>query len=96
MLQLKTIYILQGLILLSMISVAVYGTFISFRQCESCKMYSENAEHGVLGLYYPDKNYYCVWMQDQTEEQIKDVEKHEYCHWLIDQDSIHHFCKGYI
>ena len=51
------------------------------------------SERGVEGIYNANTDTYCVNMKGNTEQKIEDIEKHEYAHWLIDQDNIGHFCK---
>ena len=89
----KIWYISTWIILILELILNTFAYIEYNKGCETCKMYSENAENGVLGIYYPSKDYYCVWMKDRTEAEINETEKHEYCHWLIDVDNIQHFCK---
>ena len=55
---------------------------------KSLKTYS-----GANGLYYPTEEFYCVWVEGRTTEEIKSTEDHEICHALIDKD-YEHFCRG--
>ena len=54
---------------------------------------SMNITVKTMGLYFPKADIYCVDMNGRTEAQIDKTEKHEYCHWLIDQDTENHFCE---
>lgn len=44
------------------------------------------------GLYWVGQNYYCVWAEGRSLNQIQEVEYHEHCHYLVDND-YEHFCK---
>lgn len=59
-----------------------------------CKMYGEQATPYIDGLYFPDEDYYCVWVAGNNISRINDTEYHEACHALIDND-YYHFCEEY-
>jgi hypothetical protein len=62
-----------------------------------------NCQTGMMDLYinqskflhgyYLENNYYCVWVANQTPEQIADTETHEKCHHMVWMDH-QHFCNG--
>ena len=52
--------------------------------------YYENSN--VNGLYFPNDDYYVVWTKDRTINETEATDKHEYCHYLIDND-YKHFCE---
>lgn len=43
------------------------------------------------GVYYHDQ-YYCVWTEGQSVEEIGRTDCHEVCHALIGQGGWQHFC----
>lgn len=47
----------------------------------------------ATGLYWHGTDYYCVWANERTLEQQEQTDRHEYCHYLIDND-YDHFCEG--
>ena len=53
-----------------------------------------NTSFGVEGLYFPSREYYCVWTKGRTPKEISSTEEHEKCHVLIDKD-YYHFCEEY-
>lgn len=63
-------------------------------KCESCMLYNLNVTQGLGGIYYPSKDFYCVWKTGRTEDEINQTDYHEYCHYLIDIDKKNHFCKN--
>lgn len=44
----------------------------------------------INGMYYLGENYYCIDARRNVTEQ-EATERHEYCHYLIDND-YSHFC----
>lgn len=50
-----------------------------------------DAELGINGLYFYKDQYYCVNINNRTEEEIRKTELHEIYHHLINLDS-EHFC----
>lgn len=55
---------------------------------------SFDLENSVLqGVYFPSKDYYCVWSADRLFVDVEKTDRHEYCHFLVDQD-FSHFCGG--
>ena len=67
------------------------------RYDERCKMrYRQNHTYyrssNVNGLYYIGEDYYVVWMKNRTLEEQERTDRHEYCHYLIDNDRVH-FCE---
>jgi len=52
----------------------------------------EKPEQTFNGLYWPDDDYYCVWARNQTIEQQESTDRHEYCHFLVDNE-YEHFCE---
>ena len=47
----------------------------------------------AAGLYWNNLDFYCVWAKDKTLNQIEKTDRHEYCHYLVDND-YEHFCMG--
>lgn len=87
-----------------LILVFVNVAFISFAfnylsyDCESCVLYNTEVKHGLNGIavqvgdgYNVTGEYYCVWTQERTYQEINDTEVHEKCHILIWRD-YEHFC----
>lgn len=65
---------------------------------ETCEIYNGYEKRNILepradGLYWNGKDYYCVWAKDRTLEQQELADRHEYAHYLIDND-YNHFCEG--
>jgi hypothetical protein len=63
---------------------------------ERCELY--NAKNQVYdertqpnGVYWPTTDFYCVWAKNRYLTQIESVDRHEYCHYLVDND-YNHFC----
>jgi len=50
----------------------------------------ENGEY--TGLYDVDREYFCVWTQNRTEQEIIKTVYHESCHYLVGQDR-EHYCE---
>lgn len=57
---------------------------------ENFKYFNETRKDGLMGVYYQD-SYYCVWVKDRSEYQIKMTECHELCHHFVYNDK-EHFC----
>lgn len=62
-------------------------------ECETCMMYNVNATRGILGIYYRPK-YFCVWVENRTNDAIQETIAHEYCHHLVHLNK-EHFCEEY-
>ena len=72
---------------------------------ESCTMFlTGNASMyvvGVNGVFFPSKNYYCVWTKNREFEAINETDLHEKCHVLVYSSSANessaatHFCEDY-
>ena len=100
MINLNTILIYILLILLT-INIFLLGFYTagyniecencSAYKCETCILYNPNVTRGVNGVYYSD-NYYCVWTNSRTYEEIVTTENHEICHHLV-YENYDHFCK---
>jgi len=62
-----------------------------------CKLYEgklyETEKNYVNGLYWIGKDYYCVWANYRTLEEQEATDRHEYCHYLVDND-YDHFCSN--
>jgi hypothetical protein len=60
-----------------------------------CKLYEgklyETERNYVNGIYWIGKDYYCVWANYRTLEEQEATDRHEYCHYLVDND-YNHFC----
>ena len=61
---------------------------------ERLQMYDEKIEKKVVvdGVYFPGKDYYCVWTGNRTYEDIQETECHEQCHDFVWKD-YEHFCE---
>ena len=70
----------------------IVGALYKSEGCKSCQMY--DTSFGIDGVYFPSKEYYCVWTKDKTLKEIVSIEEHEKCHVLIDKD-YYHFCEEY-
>ena len=46
---------------------------------------------GRTGVYYINKEVYCVKVTGRTAKEIGETESHEYCHYLVEKDW-DHFC----
>ena len=62
----------------------------AIEQYAMCGSVLEQSDFGLWGIYYQDK-YYCVWLDNKTEEQINNTINHEICHHFVYQD-YEHFC----
>jgi len=40
-------------------------------------------------------DFYCVWAKDKSFEKQEKTDRHEYCHYLINND-YNHFCEGVV
>lgn len=63
---------------------------------ERCQLYDGINDYNrviATGLYWTGTDYYCVWANDRKLEDIEKTDRHEYCHYLVDND-YNHFCKG--
>lgn len=61
---------------------------------ESYQLYDgvpKDVNWGINGLYWEDRDYYCVWVKDRNISEIEETDKHEYCHHLVQED-YNHFC----
>jgi hypothetical protein len=61
---------------------------------EKCSLYDGIQYRNMSianGLYWPTTDYYCVWAKGRTLEEQEKTDRHEYCHYLIDND-YKHFC----
>ena len=71
---------------------------IEDRNCiddQRCVMYYDNniyRSSAVNGLYYPQDDYYVVWVGDREISEIEETDKHEYCHHLV-AEKYYHFCQ---
>jgi hypothetical protein len=93
--------ILAILISVSILAIGGWGLFIySYFFIEDttnqCLLYDAQnniayVKSSVTGIYYIGKDYYCVWAEGRSLEQQEIDDKHEYCHYLIDND-FDHFC----
>jgi len=45
----------------------------------------------VNGFYMPSSYYYVVWIKNRSFSDIERTDRHEYCHYLVDED-YDHFC----
>lgn len=75
------------------------STNIDLERLEMCSSSNANVSNYVNGVAFRDK-YFCVWTQEQTEEQILETVNHEYVHILLSKDGkngynlTRHFCGG--
>ena len=49
----------------------------------------------ATGLYWFNEEYYCVWVENRELSDIEKTDRHEYCHYLVDDD-YNHFCNEQI
>ena len=65
---------------------------------DQCSLYDGldyiDAEDRVIadGLYWVGTDYYCVWAEDRPLEEQEETDRHEYCHYLVDNE-YEHFCE---
>jgi len=59
------------------------------------QMYNDNISNKSIYLNgnYRANKYYCVWVENKTDWEIEDTDRHEYCHHLVTL-APEHFC-GY-
>ena len=71
-----------------------HNTYILSARCDMYDYDSlkYNDKFAVNGLYYNGNDFYTVWVKDRELSEIEETDKHEYCHYLIDND-YEHFCK---
>jgi hypothetical protein len=66
---------------------------------ERCPMYDMKGNFerieisNVNGLYFVGTDYYNVWVKNRSISDIEETDRHEYCHWLVNED-YEHFCEG--
>lgn len=51
----------------------------------------------VNGIYFsrPEAKFYVVWIENRTFEEIELTDRHEHCHYLIEDGGLrNHFCEG--
>jgi hypothetical protein len=48
----------------------------------------------VNGVYWIGNDFYCIWANERELDDIEKTDRHEYCHYLVDQDP-EHFCGYY-
>lgn len=77
--------------------IGVFGKVFdeNLKGLRHAQMYDTNLGFyaNVFGVYFPGKEYYCVWTGNQTEEEIKNSVEHESCHdfvWKFPE----HFCEN--
>lgn len=75
-----------------------YNNLAKINNKEKCILYDVKEEEYTNksianGIYWIGKDFYCVWANNRTMENIERTDRHEYCHYLIDND-YNHFCKG--
>ena len=62
---------------------------------QQCEMYNAKGEIYNLtyatGLYWKGYDFYCVWVKNRLFTDIERTDRHEYCHYLVDND-YDHFC----
>lgn len=67
----------------------------SIESCDQLSMCNfrkdKEMDRGMNGLYFPSENYYCVWAKNRTFDQQEGTDRHEWCHFLVDNDK-DHFC----
>jgi|SRR6056297_2723796 len=65
---------------------------------DRCIMYDRDGlferyeQSNINGLYYYGDQFYMVWVKDRTIDEIEKTDRHEYCHYLVDED-FEHFCE---
>ncbi|NCC71202.1 hypothetical protein EOM09_06480 [bacterium] len=65
-----------------------------YNEKEYCRIYNGiNYKDRVLadGLYWENTDYYCVWAKNRTLDEQEEIERHEHCHYLVD-NNYEHFC----
>jgi hypothetical protein len=48
----------------------------------------------VNGVYWIGRDFYCVMADERTLSEQESTDRHEYCHYLVDND-YNHFCIKY-
>ena len=71
-----------------------YAIYIYMVGCQSCEMFGSDAKFGLNGVYFNERDYYCVLTKGRTAEEIASTDVHEKCHALISKEP-EHFC-GYV
>ena len=71
------------------------STQLNNSQCSIWNGYKQvyETKNNVNGLYWVGEDFYCVWADNRELEKIERTERHEYCHYLVDND-FDHFCTG--
>jgi hypothetical protein len=74
-----------------------YNIKITENLQERCIIYNAyndtNKERPIAnGLYWYGTDYYCVWAKNRTLIEQEQTDRHEYAHYLVDND-YNHFCK---
>ena len=93
----KIYYVISGILIIYISSCVIY---VEYRLSEACEYHAMTVNNFTLkyqndhvaGYYSPSQEYYCVWLSGRNQDFVDNTDKHEYCHYLLDQDK-EHFCE---
>lgn len=64
----------------------------------NCKLYDakNNYYERVIpnGIFFPETDFYCVWIKNRYLSEIEETDRHEHCHYLV-ENNYYHFCEEY-
>jgi hypothetical protein len=87
----------KNVIHLFLIIILAFGCFFigymtrdSITKRNDCVKY-EDFGVDYSGFYSKADKFFCIWTENLSQAYIIDTEKHEYCHYLVQEDK-NHFC----
>lgn len=88
------IYHIKNPIEIINIEIHTINNTVTSPKCEMYNAYKESYYNKSVanGIYWIGKDYYCVWINNRTIEEQEKTDRHEYCHYLID-NNYKHFCE---
>jgi hypothetical protein len=81
------------------ILVDKYNDLVIQSNSEKCELYNAYKKYYYTkdranGVYWIGTDFYTVWASERPLEDQEKTDRHEYCHWLVDND-VEHFCGYY-
>lgn len=83
-------------------NVTAFNKYVLENPNNKCILYNQIEETYKInevkisnGIYWVNTDFYCVWAKDRPLENIEKTDRHEYCHYLVDND-YNHFCEGVV
>lgn len=84
-------FVLGGLI--TALCYEIYSYKPTQGEYDRMQMYDKSNKDLAItqGVYFPNEEYYCVWVGDRTVDNIQRTDYHEMCHHMV-YDDWEHFC----